>query len=130
LPDDRRHRHDQQLGDTVTAFEPNLVGAMIDQQHLDLTPITRIDDARGVDQAHAVGPGMSASGHNQARITRRDGHRQAGGHGHPLTGEDPHRSPCLEIETGVALMSRAGRRYLRIEKADGNLHWLDQVRDL
>lgn len=44
----RRHRHDHQLGDAVTAFDPDPLCAEVDQDHADLASISRVDETGGI----------------------------------------------------------------------------------
>jgi hypothetical protein len=106
------HPLDDELGDAVSSVNPiRLSGVGVDEWNLEFTPIPRVDQARGVQDGHAVlgceaaaglhKPGI-ASG-NRQRKTRRD-------HGATTVWREQSILPGEQIEAGVTLPGVGGRR--------------------
>ena len=100
---------------------------MIDQQHLDLAPVTGIDQTGRIHQPDSAGAGMPAAWKHEAGVARWDGDRDPGRDCSPLPRKENDLAASLQIEARVALVSGHRRRYTGIEHPEGNLHRLDQI---
>ena len=77
---------DDQLGDPLALRHIegfNRVG--VDQQHLQLPPVSRIDEARGVQAGHPVSQSQAAAGLDKTREPFRNGDRHSGRNQRPTT---------------------------------------------
>ena len=106
----------QQLGDAVTAVHHDRRGWIkVDQRHLDLPAIARVDGARAVDDRKPRPCGQPRARVHQSDHPVRDGDR----HTCPHQGTMPRCQRdvfcAVEIDPGVAVMSTAGQRKLGVE---------------
>ncbi len=91
---------------------------VIDQEHLDLAPISGVDQAGRIDQADPAAAGMAAARKHQAGVTRRDRNGDPGRHRDPLPRAENHLMARLQIQAGVTLMG-ARQAEIRWDRGPG-----------
>ncbi len=111
---------DQQLGDAVAAVHHDRRGWIeIDQRHLDLAAIARVDGARTVDDRKPHPRGQSRAGVDQADHAERDGDGDARSYQGTLPRRQLDVFRAVEINPGVAVVRAAGQREPRVEADNG-----------
>src|SRR5699024_7013501 len=96
------NRMDYQLCDTVPAFDDGgPLRIEVDQVDLDLTSITGVDGAGGVDDGHAEPVGQSRARGDASHMPLGNGHGDAGGDECAPAGREADAFGGVEIRTGV-----------------------------
>lgn len=120
---DQLHQFDslhQQLGDAVAAVHHDRLGRIqVDQRHLDLAAIARVDGTRAVDDRKSHSRSQSRPGMHQADHAERDGDRDPRSNqgASPRFEFDVFRA--IEIDPCVAFVGAAGQRKLAVKAEDG-----------
>src|SRR5436190_1078888 len=57
-----RHRLNDQLGNPLAALDADSPGAVVDQQHLQLAAVARVDETRRVEHRHSLVHGQARAG--------------------------------------------------------------------
>jgi hypothetical protein len=113
---------DHQLRDPVAPLEldrqPRVV---VDQQHLDLAAVARVDGARGVHDRQAVPGGEPGPGVHQGDVPLRQRDRDPGRHQRPLPRFERHVDRGHQVGARVAGVRVGRQRQPRVEQLDGDL---------
>ncbi len=119
----RRHRRQHELGDAVTPVDL-VIGDRIgvDQQHLQLPAIARVDEPGRVQAGHTVLRGEPGAGQYEPRVALRKRHRHPRRHDRPApTGAEQDVFTRAQIRPGIARPGVARNRGGLGEQADGNV---------
>lgn len=113
-------RLDDQLRDSLTSDDLEiLTGIGIDEQHLQLTPVARVDQAGGVQTGHTVFQRQTAAGLDESRKSRRNCDRHAcGDQGPAATGGQGDVLTRTQIDSCVARFRVLGKWQLRVHTED------------
>jgi hypothetical protein len=103
--------HDQ-LGDALPASDLEVLdGISVDQQHLEFSPITAVDETRGVEAGDSVAKRQSAARLDEARTPLGDRYRESGGHQRAAASGDEHSIVSgRKVEASVTNARIAGER--------------------
>ena len=97
------HRHDDELGNTITDCDRIRHGTVrVQKGDPDLSSIARIHRSWTVDDGNAVGSRKTAPGDHERHISVRQRNRQAGPDGCPLSGPQHDRFRRNKISARVA----------------------------
>ena len=112
------------MGDPI-AFVHDVVVIWVEvhQRHLDLTAVTRINQAGGISAGDSVSKSQATAGQNEATKTRRNGDGDAG------TNERTAAAWCKsmgfhgnQVEAGVAFVRATGHNCHVTQFGDGDIH--------
>ena len=103
-PDHLGHSLHDELGDAIPSLHlEGLVGIEVHEQHLQLVPIARVDQAGRVEAGDAVAQGEAAAWLHEPRVALGQGEGDAGrDQGPSAAGLEPRRLPGHEVEAGIA----------------------------
>jgi hypothetical protein len=117
------HTLDDQLSDPIAAPQLDGLGPIvIDDDHLQLAPVARVDGCGSVEQSETGSPGKARAGVEEAGITGRQRDREAGRQQRPLAGLQLDVDHRAQIGTGVAVQGVAGQRSLWMQPPHLNRH--------
>lgn len=120
---DQLHQLDalhQQLRDAVTAVHHDRLGRIqVDQRHLDLAAVTRVDGTRTVDNRKPNARSQSRPRMHQADHPERDRDRDTRSHQGSVPGFQFDVFGAEQIDPGVAFVGAAGQRKLGVKADDG-----------
>ena len=113
---------DDELGDPVAPADGVVVlGIVVDEDDLELAPVPRVDQARGVETGQAVAGGQPAPGQDQAGVPGRDGDGHPGrDHGPAAPAAQHGVGAGDQVGAGVALAGVGGRGQLGVELLQGD----------
>lgn len=105
-----RQRDDHQLCYPISTPEGDGLGPLVDEQDLDLPPISSIDQTRRVDETDARIPSVATPRKHQAGVTCGNGDCQPGRDRHPLPRleDDGHGRPEVHGRIPLVRLSRRG----------------------
>jgi hypothetical protein len=126
-PRDPRNLDDHQLSYPVASLKLDRLLAMVDQQDLNFTPVTGVDQTRRVHKPDAAPAGVAAARKHKSGVARWNRNRDSGRDCGSFPGGEDDVVASGQIQPGVTLMRRCRKRYVRIEDAEGNVHRLDQI---
>jgi L-seryl-tRNA(Ser) seleniumtransferase len=120
LPRDLLDPLDHQLGQPFTARDDkSMVRVRVQQDHLHLTAVRRIDQAWRVGHGQAVVQRVTAARQHETRVAHGDGDRDAGWHQEPsATGRHDAVLTGTQVETGIARVGVRGKREVEVESND------------
>ena len=107
LLDDGDHH---QLGNTFSPLQLERLGPVVDLDHLDLPPISGIDQPGTIHHSNPETGRQAAARYHQSGEPDRDRHRYSGRHHRPSLWIEPHGFARIEVNTAVAGMGVARRR--------------------
>src|SRR5207244_3027095 len=95
------HGEDHELGDLVAAADVDgILPVQVDGDHLDLTPVPRVDQAGRVHETEASPGGEAGAGLHEAGMAVRDGDSDARGDPAALAGRQDHVDRRAEVHAG------------------------------
>lgn len=110
----------QQLGDPVAAVHHDRIDRVeVDQRHLDLAAISRVDRPRTVHDRKSNARGQSRTRVDQADHPVRNRDRDARSHQGTSARVELDVFCAVKIDPGVALVGAAGQRQFGVEADDG-----------
>src|SRR5215218_8877557 len=124
LPLDLLDALDHQLRDAIAPLDGERRGRIgVDQEHLELTAVLRIDQPRRVEARDAVLEGESRAGQHEARVTCGYRDREAGRDERTATARcELDAFARVQVVAGVVGVLLARERELGIEPLDADLH--------
>ena len=112
-----------ELRDALAALEHDRLGRIVvDQQHLDLAAIARVDQPRRVEDGHAAAQGQARARKHEPGVARRDRERETGADQRARTRLDHHARGGVQVESRVGGARVARQGNVRIETLDGDAH--------
>jgi len=113
---------DHKLCNPVTSSElDRMVGISVQQNHLDLATVPRVDSARRIDDRQTVPGGQSRARVHEGCVPIWQGYAHAGAHSHPLARLQIHIRGEVQITARIARVSPLRDRKVWIEPPDQNL---------
>jgi hypothetical protein len=110
------------LGDAVAPSELDVIVTVVDQQHGDLPPVARVDQAGPVDNSYPVSPGVPRSGEDQPGVTLGNGHCDAGRDRSTFSRREDDVDSGVKIYGGIADMRWTGGGEPSVETYEVDLH--------
>src|SRR5262249_35095894 len=121
--DHRDGLHDE-LRDAVTSMDRELVlGIRVDEEHLELAPVERIDQTRRVEARDAVLQRKSGTGEHEAGVTRGERDRDARRHDRAAAvWRERDLLARVQVVAGVVGVLLLRERQLAVEPDDADVH--------
>ena len=101
---------------------------VVDQAHLELAAVARVDQARRVEAGHTVFEGETAAGLYEPGVPLGQGDRHASGDQRPaIRGREGHVLAGQEVHAGVAGTGIGGQGQVGVEAEDGQIEHKPKV---
>jgi hypothetical protein len=105
-----RHRQDDQLGDALAALDADGLGTVVDEQHLELAAVARVDETRCVEHGYALLHRQARARQHEPRVALGDGDGEPGGDEPPLARLERHGLRGAKVEPRVTRVRVGGQR--------------------
>ena len=114
---DHKGHHDE-LRDPLATFVFERLATLVDQDRVDLSAVSSVEDAGRIDKTYPVASGQSGARRYEADKAVRNSNGDTGRHERALSGCERSPGPGIQIHPGIARPSVAGQGKLGVEPFD------------